>query len=143
MSEALNSAAGVPASLPPEPMAVNLPALPESLAVVRARLRAWLALARVDPESVSDVLLAVGEATANAAEHAVVGATRPVTLAVTAALSGKLLLLTVTDDGRWKPATGPQGHRGHGMHLINALVDSVALTATDGGTTVQMLKELP
>jgi hypothetical protein len=29
------------------------------------------------------------------------------------------------------------------MHLINALVDSVVLTATDGGTTVQMLKELP
>jgi hypothetical protein len=29
------------------------------------------------------------------------------------------------------------------MHLMNALVDSVELTATSGGTTVHMLKELP
>jgi anti-sigma regulatory factor (Ser/Thr protein kinase) len=124
-------------------MTLTVSASPECLAIVRRRLREWLTQARVDPESGADVLLAVGEASANAAEHAVVGATRPVTLAVTAAMSGNRLLLTVTDDGRWRPATEPHGHRGHGMNLINALVDSVELTATDGGTTVQMLKELP
>ena len=140
MSGALNSGAGVPA---PSPMTVTVPAVPHNLAVVRGLLREWLAEARVDPESYADVLLAVGEATANAAEHSVVGVERPVTLTVTATLSGNLLLLTVSDDGKWKPATEPQGYRGHGMHLINALVDSVELTATAGGTTVQMRKELP
>ena len=35
------------------------------------------------------------------------------------------------------------GHRGHGMQLINALVDSVELTTTPDGTTVAMLKEVP
>lgn len=143
MSGVLNSGTGVPGSSPLEPITVTLPALPDNLAVVRGRLRQWLAQAGVDPESCADVLLAVGEATANAVEHAVIGADHPVTLAVTAARSGNLLLLTVSDDGRWKPVTEPQGYRGHGMHLINALVDSVELTATAGGTTVQMLKELP
>lgn len=143
MSEALNSGAAAPAPFPPESMTVTLPALPDSLAVVRERLREWLSRARVDPESCADVLLAVGEATANSVEHSVIGAERPVTLAVTAAMSGNLLLLTVSDNGCWKPATEPQHYRGHGMHLINALVDSVELTATAGGTTVQMLKELP
>lgn len=143
MSEALNSGAQVPASPPPEPLTVTLPAAAENLAVIRGRLREWLTLARVDPASSADVLLAVGEATANAAEHSVVGMDRPVTLAVTAALSENHLLLTVSDDGRWKPAEVAQSYRGHGMHLINALVDAVELTATAGGTTVQMLKELP
>ncbi len=143
MSEALNSGTGAPAPCPLEPITVTLPAIPDNLALVRGHLREWLAQARADPESCADVLLAVGEASANAAEHSVVGAERPVTLTVTAALSGNLLLLTVFDDGKWKPATEPQGYRGHGLHLINALVDSVELTATADGTTVLMLKELP
>jgi anti-sigma regulatory factor (Ser/Thr protein kinase) len=125
-------------------MTIMLPAVPDSLAVVRARMREWLARAGLDSESCADVLLAVGEATANAAEHAVVAAEHAVTVVVSAALCGKLLLVTVSDDGRWKPAAKPpQGYRGHGMTLMNALVDSVDLTATAGGTTVQMRKELP
>lgn len=143
MAEALNSGAAVPAPFPLEPMTITLPAVPDSLAVVRGRLREWLAQAGVDPEFSADVLLAVGEASANAVEHSVVGTEHPVTMDVRAALCGNMLVLTVSDNGRWKPSTEPQRYRGHGMHLINALVDSVELTATAGGTTVQMLKELP
>ncbi len=142
MSEVLNSGAGVPAPFPPEPMTVTLPALPDNLALFRGRLREWLAQARLDPESCADVLLAVGEATANAVEHSVIGADHPVALTVSVALCGNLLSLIVSDNGCWKPAADTQGYRGHGMHLINALVDSVELTATANGTTVQMLKEL-
>lgn len=147
MSEALNSGSSIP-PFPPEPLTVTLPALPDSLAVVRARLREWLAQAGLDPESSADVLLAVGEATANAVEHSVVGAEGPVVMDVRAALCGNLLALTVSDNGRWKDNdcpksdTGSRAYRGHGMHLINALVDSVELSATADGTTVQMLKEL-
>lgn len=141
MDEALNSGTGVPA--PACPLAITLPAVPGNLAVFRGRLRDWLAEAGVDPESCADVLLAVGEATANATEHSVLGADHEVSLTLSAALSGNRLHLSVTDDGRWKPAAAPQNHRGHGMHLINALVDSVELTTTPDGTTVAMLKELP
>lgn len=127
---------------PPEPMSITMPASPPNLAVSRGLLREWLADAGVDPESCADVLLAVGEATANATEHSVLGADREVLLTVTAALDGDMLELTVSDDGRWKPAAVSQGHRGHGIHLINALVDSVDLTTTPAGTTVSMRKEL-
>lgn len=142
MSEVLNSGAGVPAPFPPEPLTVTLAAVPDNLALIRGRLRQWLVQARVDPESCADILLAVGEATANAVEHSVVGVDHLVTLDVTAARCGDLLSLKVSDDGRWKPAAETQGYRGHGMHLIKALVDSAELTATANGTTVQMLKEL-
>ena len=64
-------------------------------------------------------------------------------MTVSAALSGNRLVLTVSDNGRWRPAAESPVHRGHGMHLINALVDSVELTATPKGTTVAMLKEVP
>jgi anti-sigma regulatory factor (Ser/Thr protein kinase) len=89
------------------------------------------------------VLLAVGEATANATEHSGLGTNHEVLLTVSATLDGNVLKLTVSDDGQWKPAAVTQGHRGHGMHLINALVDSVDVTATPAGTTVAMRKELP
>lgn len=128
---------------PPEPMSITLPAEPSNLAASRGRLRTWLSEAGVDPESAADVLLAVGEAAANATEHAVIGTDHEVSMTVSAALSGNILMLTVSDNGRWKPAAESPGHRGHGLHLINALVDSVELTATPGGTTVAMLKELP
>jgi anti-sigma regulatory factor (Ser/Thr protein kinase) len=127
---------------PPEPLAVTLAAHPSSLAVSRGRLRRWLASAGVDSEASADVLLAVGEATANATEHAVVGATRDVEITVAADITGTLLRLTVTDTGVWKPASASSGHRGHGIHLINALVDSAELTTTPEGTTVAMVKDL-
>lgn len=128
---------------PPGPMTITLPASPSNLAVSRGRLREWLAEAGVDAESKADVLLAVGEATANATEHAVGAAAHDVRLTVTAAFTGNLLQLSVSDDGRWKPPAASQGHRGHGIALMNALVDSVELTTDTGGTTVTMRKELP
>lgn len=127
---------------PPEALTVTLAAHPAGLAVSRGRLRRWLAAAGVDAESSADILLAVGEATANATEHAVVGADHEVVITVTAAITGSRLGLTVSDDGVWKPAPVSPGHRGHGIPLINALVDSAELATTPEGTTVEMVKEL-
>jgi anti-sigma regulatory factor (Ser/Thr protein kinase) len=127
---------------PPAPLSVTLPAHPDSLAVSRAQLREWLIAAGLDSESVADVLLAVGEATANATEHAVVGAAGPVAICMTAAMNGDVLALSVSDNGRWKPASVSSGHRGHGMHLINALVDTVELRTAMDGTAISMTKEL-
>ncbi len=127
---------------PPEPLCIALPAEPANLAVGRGLLRQWLGAAGVDPESCADLVLAVGEATANATEHAVVGAVGQVTITVTASITGSRLSITVADTGVWKPASAEVGHRGHGIPLINALVDSAELTSTPEGTTVAMVKEL-
>lgn len=126
----------------PDPLSITLPADPSCLAISRGQLRDWLTAAALDAEAVADVLLAVGEATANATEHATVNAPEPVHITVTAALEGDMLRLTVFDTGRWKPAAVSAGHRGHGIHLMNALVDSVELTTSLAGTTVSMTKEL-
>lgn len=128
---------------PPEPLSVTLPAAPESLSVSRGKLRAWLAASGLDAETCADILLAVGEATANATEHAVVGASGPVAITMDARFEPGALLLSVSDNGQWKPASSSNGHRGHGIHLMNALVNSVELTTAPQGTTVTMVKDLP
>lgn len=131
---------------PPGPLVLTVPAEPASLATVRGRLRQWLSLAGIDPECSADSLLAVGEAASNATEHSVVGAAHTVQITVHAVLEpaggGAQLRFTVSDNGRWKPAAPSPGYRGHGIRLINALVDETDLTATDDGTTVEMLKEV-
>lgn len=119
-----------------------MPAEPANLAHSRNRLRQWLTAAGLDPQSRSDVLLAVGEATANATEHAVVDAPGLVEITVDARFSGDRLRISVSDTGRWKPAAETAGHRGHGILLINALVDSVEMRTGPAGTTVTMVKEL-
>jgi anti-sigma regulatory factor (Ser/Thr protein kinase) len=127
----------------PAPLLIRLPAIPASLAVIRAHLRTWLPTAAVNPSTGADVLLAVGEAAANAVEHAVKGTARNVVLEVTAQATNTGLALTVRDNGRWHaPPPSAPGRRGHGRRLMSALVDTVTITPTPQGTTVEMRKEL-
>jgi anti-sigma regulatory factor (Ser/Thr protein kinase) len=125
----------------PDPLRIRLPAIPASLAVIRAHLRTWLPTARVSPSAAADVLLAVGEAASNAVEHAVRGTARNVELEVTACATNTGLALTVKDNGRWH-APRHSTQRGHGSRLMSALVDTVTVTPTPQGTTVEMRKEL-
>jgi anti-sigma regulatory factor (Ser/Thr protein kinase) len=127
----------------PAPLRIRLPAIPASLAVVRDHLRSWLPAASVNPVVAAEVLLAVGEAAANAVEHAVRGAANAVELEVTARATDTGLTLTVKDNGRWHaPPTNARAQRGHGSKLMRALVDTVTITPTSQGTTVEMRKEL-
>jgi anti-sigma regulatory factor (Ser/Thr protein kinase) len=125
----------------PDPLRILLPAIPASLAVIRARLRTWLPTARVTSSAAADVLLAVGEAASNAVEHAVRGAARNVELEVTARATNTGLALTVKDNGRWH-APRPSAQRGYGSRLMSVFVDTVTITPTPQGTTVEMRKEL-
>lgn len=128
--------------LPPDPLTVTVDAVPGNLAVLRTRLRDWLTSADVGAETAADVMLAVGEATANAAEHARVGVAHAVRVTMSAAVAGDGLDLAVSDNGRWKPVAAAAGYRGHGLKLIEALVDSHTVTTNEDGTTVTMRKEL-
>jgi anti-sigma regulatory factor (Ser/Thr protein kinase) len=127
----------------PAPLRIRLPAIPASLGVVRDHLRSWLPAASVTPHVAAELLLAVGEATANAVEHAVRGAAHAVELEVTALATDTGLTLTVKDNGRWHaPPLNTRGRRGHGSKVMRALVDTVTITPTPQGTTVEMRKEL-
>ena len=134
-------------SVGPAPLWIRLPAIPASLAVIRAHLRTWLPTAHVTPSAAADVLLAVGEAASNAVEHAVRGTARDVELEVTARTTTTGLALTVKDNGRWHAPLQSQrseriAQRGHVSRLMSALVDRVTITPTPQGTTVEMRKEL-
>lgn len=127
--------------LPPDPLTVTVQAVPANLAVLRTRLREWLSSADVGSEAAADIMLAVGEAAANAAEHAGSGVEHEVQMTMYAAFDGGGLNLVVSDNGCWKSVEAAPGYRGHGLKLIGALVDSHAVTTTEAGTTVSMRKE--
>ena len=53
----------------PAPLELSFPADVSHLAPARPALRSWLTRARVDPDQTMNVLIAAGEAVANAIEH--------------------------------------------------------------------------
>jgi anti-sigma regulatory factor (Ser/Thr protein kinase) len=109
-----------------------------------APLRIRLPTAQVTPSAAAEVLLAVGEAVSNAVEHAVRGTACDVEVEVTARATTTGLALTVKDNGRWQAPLKSErsAQRGHGSRLMNALVDTVTVTPTPQGTTVEMRREL-
>lgn len=123
---------------PPAPLRQTIPAHADHLAVVRAALRDWLRRVGVGPKQVVDVLVATGEAVANAIEHG--HRDRPhgsVTLLATA--HADTVHVTVTDRGVWKvPRALPDPARGRGVALMRLLMDDVTLDHGAAGTTVHL-----
>jgi anti-anti-sigma factor len=84
------------------------------------------------------VMVAVGEACANAAEHAYRG-TEPGPMAVAADVDvDGVLTVTVRDEGSWRPPDRDPGDRGRGLLIMRQLVDTVALDEELQGTTVTL-----
>ncbi|MCX4751046.1 SpoIIE family protein phosphatase [Kitasatospora sp. NBC_01287] len=122
----------------PAPLEVSFPAESEQLAPVRKALRAWLDQCGLPTQTVQNVLVAAGEACANAIEHGhrhAPGAQIRLRAAATAAD----LRLTVADSGNWKvPQPEANAHRGRGVALMNALMQQVTITPGTAGTIVDM-----
>lgn len=116
---------------------------PRSAARARAEFGVWLETHfTLDTDRFSDVLLAVNEAIANAAEFAYCNASQPGTLDVTAAYDRRsdTLAVTVDDRGRWRqlPPHYRQQLRGRGIPLMEALADDVTIDRTPHGTRVAL-----
>jgi anti-sigma regulatory factor (Ser/Thr protein kinase) len=117
-------------------------ATPDRLASVRARLDLWLRAAGTPDALRADVVLAVGEACTNSIEHAYRDDTHG-TVHIEAGFEGDEIHVRVVDFGSWKtPPTDP-GTRGRGLRLIKAVAESVALSPTSTGTTVEMTFRVP
>lgn len=105
---------------------------------VRSRLRTWLEAQHVDAEVAYEVLVCVGEAVANAAEHGNrFDPNKTVTLEVF--LSNGDITATVTDAGRWdadSADTRRLASRGRGLTLIHGLCDDVVVDRNPLGTRV-------
>ncbi len=120
----------------PGPLGFGLPAQRQSVTVARHRLRDWLRreAPELDSRTVSDLELAITEATSNVVRHAY-GPT-DASFQVMATRDGSMIEVTVRDHGRWRASRSTA--QGRGLPLIEAVCDKLAIDRTNTGTTVTM-----
>ncbi|WP_328314951.1 SpoIIE family protein phosphatase [Streptomyces sp. NBC_00442] len=122
----------------PAPLEMSFPAESSQLAPVRKSLRSWLDQCDLPPTMVQNILVAAGEACANAIEHGHRDAPGD-TIHFRAEAFVDDLHLTIADSGSWKaPQPEFNAHRGRGMGLMRALMQRVTVTPGPSGTTVDM-----
>jgi anti-anti-sigma factor len=125
-----------------EPLRLDLLAVPSALPGVRRRLGAWLTGLGMGEQERVGVMVAVGEAAANAAEHAYRGSEPgPMSVAAHVDVDG-LLTVSVRDEGAWRPPDRDPGDRGRGLLIMRQLVDGVVLEEEERGTTVTLTLRL-
>lgn len=122
---------------------VAVAAAPERAAQIRREFTDWLRRHfALDPIKASDVVLAVNEALANAAEFAYVSAHRPGVMHMRADYDGDAATLTVTvaDEGAWRSTDQDINDpaRGRGIPLMRALTDRATIDPTPSGTRVHL-----
>lgn len=115
-------------------MDVAYPARPESSPTMRRALRKFLAAVRLERARHEDVVLAAGEAIANAIEHAYRGGDGVIRLRVFTTTTR--VVVEVSDRGRWR--LEGDAERGRGLCIMQALVDHVVIESTRDGTKVRL-----
>ena len=107
----------------------------DQLASIRSEIRSWLSSQVLEPD---DVLIAVGEACANAIEHAYRNTDVDADVEIDLADHGYYLTACVRDLGTWQIPNRHNIHRGRGTHIMKSL--SMRFTRESGpqGTTVTM-----
>jgi anti-sigma regulatory factor (Ser/Thr protein kinase)/PAS domain-containing protein len=117
-----------------------IPAKAEEAIGARHRLRTWLDAIGVTLDRRDQLVLAVGEAVANAIDH---GSERDDSqvVRVEVAVRGDELVASVSDAGQWQP--GAEGYftggRGRGHLLMQALTDDVHIDTDQQGTIVTLV----
>lgn len=114
-----------------------------SAARTRAEFGMWLeSHFTLGAERFNDLVLAVNEAIANAAEFAYCDSPQRGTVDVSAAYDGDsdTLAVTVNDRGHWRQhvSLARQQLRGRGIPLMHALADEVSIDRTPDGTHVTL-----
>ncbi|MGZ8750165.1 MAG: SpoIIE family protein phosphatase, partial [Pseudonocardia sp.] len=121
----------------PAPLEGRLPARGESMRVLRRAMAGWEAAAGLTPELAEDLELALGEAAANAAEHAYAGREGEEFAYSVARRADGDLEVSVRDHGRWRPVPQDNGHRGHGLRVIGQIGEDLRIERGDDGTHVR------
>jgi anti-anti-sigma factor len=125
------------ARLVPAPLRLVLPAEAPVLRELRAAVLAWAAATGVEEEDVYDLQLAVGEAAANAVEHAYRDLPPgPMSVGLARNPEGGIDA-HVRDEGRWRPIPDDKGYRGRGLELIRDVSARMRLHHGPEGTEVR------
>ena len=115
--------------------AFDFSAIPLAIPIVRRTLQRFIGRLGLDDDRAYALLTAVGEATANAVEHAYAANPGIVRLRVSSADGG--LSVNIEDDGRWKQAQ-KRDERGRGLPLMRALMDGVEIRTNQAHTSIHM-----
>ncbi len=122
----------------PAPLELEFPAHISQVSTTRMALRGWLKRAGVDAGETMKVLIAAGEAVANAIEHGHRQSPEG-TIRLDATALVDEVQVTVTDTGVWKtPQPDIDAHRGRGVTLMRGLMRDVTIKPDTAGTTVHM-----
>jgi len=121
----------------------DYPARPDQLADIRRTVGGWMEESdAIDEVLAQDVLLGLDEAVSNAIEHAYFGeASDPIVVAIRLHESVDRLVVTVTDNGRWR-AESTDPNRGRGLGIMRRLFDDVAVRTNETGTEIRMERVL-
>jgi anti-sigma regulatory factor (Ser/Thr protein kinase) len=122
-------------SVEPERMELTLPAEPESLGYMRRALGRWLRVAGTDDAETYEILVACGEACANAVAHAY-PAGEGSSYVVEAHRRDGAIEVEVRDFGRWRAPRVDS--KGRGLRLISQLVDELVIDRAATGVVVRM-----
>jgi anti-sigma regulatory factor (Ser/Thr protein kinase) len=111
------------------------PARPEELRKIRSSLRSWITARGIPAAVGEDLLIAVGEATANSARHAYKDAIGgDVTIRIT--LMDEILNVEVSDTGKWREPVDEEAYPGLGTQIIESLAEGLRVDRTRRGTFV-------
>lgn len=105
------------------------------LASVRSGIRTWLARS-LSNDLMDEVLLASGEALANALEHG-----QPPVAITLEWVEGRTLRLRIRDSGKWH-VHADASTRGRGIPIMTTLMDSLTVETTDG-TAIELTRRFP
>lgn len=111
------------------------PALPEELRNMRNSIRSWASARGIPMSTVADLLIAVGEATANTVRHAYRESPGG-DVRVRIELVDEVLVVGVTDTGAWREPGPNADTPGLGIEIMRALTDELQMDHTGEGTEV-------
>ena len=114
----------------------TLSAIPLAAPLVRSALVQYAHHLAIDADQTFSLITAVGEAVANAVEHAYAGV-EPGIVRITAAPTPEGLAIHAEDFGRWRPAQRSD-ERGRGIKLMRQLMDAVEIETHRESTNVRL-----
>ncbi|OLR92892.1 SpoIIE family protein phosphatase [Actinokineospora bangkokensis] len=116
---------------PPPLVVEDVPATAAALADIRVRTGRWAALAGLSRDALIELNLVLGEAAANAIEHAYPDEPGHFDYSVERTPRGGLRA-QVRDRGAWRPPPLDRGHRGRGLEMIHEMSTAVVTHGPTG-----------
>ena len=128
----------------PAPLHQRLPAEPGQLSGMRRAVRGWVGAGALPAALGEDLQITLGEAAANAVEHAYAGTGKAGEFTYLVTLCGDgAIEVEVRDFGRWRPERADNFHRGRGLVIIREIGVDVVVESTSAGTEVRFRLPAP